>query len=157
MRCIIEKSPTLIFILQLTFIPSLATAEVYRWVDDKGRVQFSDSPNPNYHSQAFANTPGSVNPSTDVQSLQKKAKQLKKDRLKRERGAAKVLKAKRQKRLKNEKRIAKIKKQKQACDIARKKENLAFRQRTKSRNLTAMRKALERYEKKRMIRIKRCQ
>lgn len=157
MRYIIKESLIISITFQLIFISSLSTAEIYRWVDDKGRIQFSDSPNPNYNSQALANTSGSPEPVLDVSSLQRTARQLKQDRLKREKAAKKLAKAKRQKRLRNEKIIAKKKKKKQACDNAQKKENLAFRQRTKSRNLTAMRKALERYEKKRMIRIKRCQ
>ena len=160
MRYIIKKIWVLFFSLPILLLSGLATAEIYRWVDEKGRVQFSDSPDPNYHSQALTsrvNTAHTAHSITDIKSLQRTAKKLKQERLKRERQAKKMFQLKRQKRLKNEKIIAKKKKKKLACDKARKKENLAFRQRTKSRNLTAMRKALERYEKKKVIRIKKCQ
>jgi hypothetical protein len=156
MRHIIKNFTALFFSLQLLLLSGFTTAEIYRWVDEKGRVQFSDSPDPNYHSQALASKNPSAIPPADIKSLQKKANKLKQDRLKRERDAEKLFKAQRQKRVRNEKRIAKKKKQKQACYNARKKEDLAFRQRSKSRNLTAMRKALERYEKKRVIRINKC-
>jgi hypothetical protein len=157
MRHIIIKVLHLFFSFQLIFSSGSAAAQIYRWVDDSGRVQFSDSPDPNYHSQVLTSTAHSVRPSIDVKLLQKKAKRLKQNRLKRESAAAKIFNAKRQKRLRNEKKIVKKKKQMQACYSAREKENLAFRQRSKSRNLTAMRKALGRYEKKKMIRINKCQ
>lgn len=160
MRYIIKNILVLFFSLPTLFLSELATAEIYRWVDEKGRVQFSDSPDPNYHSQALtskANTTNTAHRISDIKLLQRTAKKLKQERLKRE-GQAKILfQVKRQKRLKNEKIIAKKKKRKLACNNAQKKENLAFRQRSKSRNLTAMRKALERYEKKKVIRIKKCQ
>jgi len=138
------------------FLSNSAFAEIYRWLDDNGRVQFSDSPDPNYNSQALANTTTSVRPFVDIKLLQNKAKELKQDRLKRERIAEKLFTAQRQKRLRNEKVIANKKKREQACYNAQKKENLAFRQRSKGRKLVAMRKALDRYEKKREIRIKKC-
>lgn len=156
MRLVIIKLLIAYFIFIL--IPPLAVhADIYRWVDEKGRVQFSDSPNPNYGSQALVSKTDSLGSTTDIKQLQIDAKQLKQQRLKREGDTKKILQSKRKKRLKNEKRIATKKRKKQACDNARKKEDLAFRQRGKSRNLTAMRKALERYEKKRMIRINKCQ
>ena len=156
MRLVIIKLLIAYFIFIL--IPPLAAhADIYRWVDEKGRVQFSDSPNPNYDSQALVSKTDSLGSTTDIKQLQKDAKQLKQQRLQRESDAKKVLQSKRKKRLKNEKRIATKKRKKQACDNARKKEDLAFRQRGKSRNLTAMRKTLERYEKKRKIRINKCQ
>ena len=156
MRLVIIKLfiPTIIFI---SLIPLVVRADIYRWVDEKGRVQFSDSPNPNYGSQALVNKIDSLGNTTDIKQLQKSAKLLKQQRLKRESDAKKVLQSKRKQRLKNEKRIASKKRKKQACDNAKKNENLAFRQRSKSRNLSAMRKALARYEKKRMIRINKCQ
>ena len=160
MRYIIKRIWVLFFSLPILLLSGLATAEIYRWVDEKGRVQFSDSPDPNYHSQALTsrvNTTNTAHSITDIKSLQRTATKLKQERLKRERQAKKMFQLKRQKRLRNEKIIAKKKKKKLACDNAQKKENLAFRQRTKSRNLTAMRKALERYEKKKVIRIKKCQ
>ncbi len=144
----------IIFIL---LFPLAVRAEIYRWVDEKGRVQFSDSLNPNYGSQALVSKAGSTGNTTDIKQLQKTAKQLKQQRLKREGDTKKLLKSRRKKQLNNEKRIAKKKRKKDACDNARKKENLAFRQRSKSKNLTAMRKALDRYEKKRVIRINKCQ
>ncbi|MBL4797655.1 MAG: DUF4124 domain-containing protein [Oleispira sp.] len=160
MRYIIKNMLVLFFSLPILLLSDSATAEIYRWVDEKGRVQFSDSPDPNYHSQALTsrvNTTNTAHSITDIKSLQRTAKQLKRERLKREGQAKKIFQIRRQKRLKNEKIIAKKKKKKRACDNAQKKESLAFRQRSKSRNLTAMRKALEQYEKKRMIRINKCQ
>ena len=157
MRYIIEKHLVLLFSLFFLFLPCLSAAEIYRWVDNKGRIQFSDSPNPDYQTQALASSYKSVSASFDLQVLQKKAKQLKQDRLEREKAVKKAFNTKRQKRLRNERAIAKRNKKKQACDNAKKKENLAFRQRTKSRRLMAMRRALERYENKRLIRIKKCQ
>jgi hypothetical protein len=157
MRHIIKKYLALFFSLQLIIFSSSASAEIYRWVDAHGRVQFSDNPDPNYNSQALVNTASSVSSHIDIPLLQKKAQQLKQERLKRKRDTEKLFKNKRQKRLRNEKMIAKKKKKKQVCDNAQKKENLAFRQRSKSRSLDAMRKALARYEKKKVIRIKKCQ
>ncbi|OUS40029.1 hypothetical protein A9R00_08100 [Oleispira antarctica] len=156
MRHIIIKL-VIVNILFIFFFPVVVHADIYRWVDEKGRVQFSDSPNPNYGSQALVGKIATPAKATDITQLQKTAKQLKRQRLKRESDAEKLFKDKRKKRLNNEKRIAKKKRKKEACDNARKKENLAFRQRSKSRNLTAMRKALDRYKKKRMIRINKCQ
>lgn len=157
MRTIIEKLWFVVFYLSLLVLSSNSNAEIYRWVDDQGRVQFSDSPNPNYQAQGLTGTIDRTGTPVDIKRLQSKAQQLKEQRLTREKKAAKRTKAKRQKQLRYEKKIAKAKKQKEACKNARIKEDLAFRQRSKSRSLTAMRKALERYEKKRMIRINRCQ
>lgn len=156
MRYIIEKFLVLIFSFQLLQLSGIATAEIYRWVDEKGRVQFSDSPDPNYHSRVLTSKASTTN-TTDIKQLQRTAKKLKQERLRRERETKKTFQVNRQKRLNNEKIIAKIKKKKLACYNAKKKENLAFRQRSKSRNLAAMRKALDRYEKKRVIRINKCQ
>ena len=156
MRYVIKKI-LIAHIISILLLSLAVRADIYRWVDEKGRVQFSDSPNPNYGSQALVSKTDTLGNTTDIKLLQKAAKQLKQQRLKRESDTKKIAQSNRKKRLKNEKRIASKKKKKQACDNARKKENLAFRQRGKSRSLTAMRKALDRYEKKRMIRINKCQ
>lgn len=157
MRSIIKNLSSITFYLVIVLASNVTSAEIYRWVDHQGRIQYSDSPGPDYHSQALAVTDEHAKKTVDVKSLQNKAEQLKQERLSREKEAGKRLKAKRKKRLRYEKKLAKAKKRKKECLIARKKEDLAFRQRSKSRSLTAMRKALERYEKKRMIRVRRCQ
>jgi hypothetical protein len=148
----------LIFFIFYTLITtSPVHGEIYRWVDDNGRVQFSDYPKPNYDSQAITSGQHSVGDKPNLKELEKTAQQLKKDRLKREVAADKLIQEQRKKRIKREKAIAKKKKREEACEAAREKEYLAFKNRSKSRNLTAMRKALERYEKKRKLRIKKCQ
>lgn len=157
MRNNIESLFFLAFYLYIGVLSSTSNAEIYRWVDDQGRVQFSDSPNPNYQAQSLTGTAVRENSPVDIKLLQGKAHKLKQERISREKETLKRVNAKRQKRLRYEKKIAKAKKQKEACKNARIKEDLAFRQRSKSRSLIAMRKALERYEKKRMIRINRCQ
>lgn len=154
---IITTSVLFVICCQLLVLPNSLNAEIYRWVDDQGRVQFSDSPNPNYQMHSLSVTTDSPANVVDIKRLQDKALELKKQRLRREKDAVKRTKAKRQKQRGYEKEIAKAKKQKEACKKARINEDLAFRQRGKSRGLTAMRKSLERYEKKRMIRVNRCQ
>jgi hypothetical protein len=131
-------------------------AEIYRYVDDQGRVQFSDNPNSNYNVQAISSGVSTSRNEVDVEALESKAQQLKQNRLEREKHANKLIQKKRKARLKYQKALAKKKKKEEACELARIKENLAFRNRSKSRNLTAMRKALEQYEKKRKMRIKKC-
>lgn len=143
-------------ILCAFFISPHMQAEIYRYVDDQGRVQFSDNPNANYNVQAISSGVSTSRNEVDVEALESKAQQLKQNRLEREKHANKLIQQKRKARLKYQKALAKKKKKKEACELARKKENLAFRNRSKSRNLTAMRKALEQYEKKRKMRIKKC-
>ena len=147
----------LIFFIFYTLTTSAAYGEIYRWVDEDGRVQFSDYPKPNYDSQAITSGQRSVGDKPNLKELEKTAQQLKRSRLKREVAADKLIQEKRKKRIKREKAIAKKKKREADCEAAREKEYLAFKNRSKSRNLTAMRKALERYEKKRKLRIKKCQ
>lgn len=144
-----------IFYTLITILP--AYAEIYRWVDEDGRVQFSDYPKPDYDSQAITSGQRSVGDKPNLKELEKTAQKLKKSRLQREAAADKLIQEKRKKRIKREKAIAKKKKREADCEAAREKEYLAFKNRSKSRNLTAMRKALERYEKKRKLRIKKCQ
>lgn len=157
MRIIIKTLLLITLYLPLVILSQSSNAEIFRWVDEQGRVQFSDSPNPNYQMQSLSVKTDPQANVVDIKRLQDKALHLKKQRLSREKAAVKRTKAKRQKQLRYEKTIAKAKKQKEACKKARINEDLAFRQRGKSKGLTAMRKALERYEKKRMIRVNRCQ
>lgn len=146
-----------LFIFYTAITTQPVYAEIYRWVDDDGRVQFSDYPKPNYDSQAISNGQHSIGGKPNLKELEQAAQQLKKSRLERKDAAEKLIQEKRRKRIKREAAIAKKKKRKADCEAAREKEYLAFKNRSKSRNLAAMRKALERYEKKRKLRIKKCQ
>ena len=66
------------------------------------------------------------------------------------------MKTQARKKKKREKRLVAIKKKKLACQDARDKEDLAFRQRTKQQNLDKMRKALANYVKNRENRKNKC-
>jgi hypothetical protein len=138
-------------------------SEIYQWVDSKGRIQFSDNPNKKYNSTGYAQKSSSDSSVTATESysersenLEEIAKSLKKDRIKREAIRKNEVKARAKKNKKRKKLLAAIKKKKLACKNARKKEDLAFRKRTKSQSLAKMRKALANYEKKRETRRKKC-
>ncbi len=45
---------TLVLIVGLLFAPSCVDAQVYRWVDDQGRVHFSDHPPPGREAERVA-------------------------------------------------------------------------------------------------------
>jgi hypothetical protein len=131
----------------------LAQAEVYRHVDAKGRLYFSDSPEADYRSRGYSTTRVQK---TDYKALEETAKRLKKDRLIRDSKRQKALAKSAKKRKKQQKLLAAAEKRKKACYLARKKEDAAFRNRTKRQSLTKMRNALSNYEKKREARIAKC-
>lgn len=140
-------------------------ADIHRWTDEHGRIHFSDSASSEYSSSVISSSSKRItaipvkpqsNEKERLKSLNKTAAKMKKQRLKREKSAQKKAAEKRKKRLKHEKRLAKIEKKKQACAKARKREDIAFRQRIKSQRLSGMRKSLENYDKKRAIRQKKC-
>jgi hypothetical protein len=158
-----------LFVLTLLW-SSYGQAEIYQWLDSNGRLQFSDTP-PASFSNSPSNSPAATHvPSTDIseienssvssakrtENLQRIAKKLKKDRLKREKVRAKELRSRAKKDKKRKKKLAAAKKRKAACKKARTAEDLAFRQRTKRHGLNKMRKALANYEKKRQARQNKC-
>ena len=68
-------------ILCAFFISPHMQAEIYRYVDDQGRVQFSDNPNANYKVQAISSGVSTSRNDVDVEALESKAQQLKQNRL----------------------------------------------------------------------------
>ena len=154
----------------LLMISHLAHAEIYRWVNSHGRVEFSDVPN------TKAVTTKAVNTKTANQALkvktdgvdQKKisnkqpkdlkaiARKMKKERLAREKVKKKRERNRQIKLKKHKKQLVAAKKKKLACKKAKEKEDLAFRKRTQQQGLLSMRKALANYEKKRKTRLKKC-
>jgi hypothetical protein len=61
------------------------------------------------------------------------------------------------KRQQQKKKVAAKKKKIKACQLARVKEDKAFRKRMKAKDLSQSESALENYEKKRDVRKKKCQ
>lgn len=144
----------------ISIYSSQSFAEIYQWVDSEGRQQFSDSPKEEYSSVGYASSVKSnalrKSDSKNSKELEDIAKDFKKDRLKREKIREKENKARVLKNKKREKKLAAVKKRKLACKKAKKKEDLAFRQRIQRKSLSNMRKALANYEKKRATRIEKC-
>jgi hypothetical protein len=152
------------------FFSVQSLAEIYQWVDSKGRPQFSDSPSEEYKSSGYAQSTNNsstldsaLTPNTAPSSRAKSAKQLesiaqafKEDRLKRENERVKQERVRAAKNKKREKKLALAKKRKLACKKAKTREDLAFRKRTQRQGLMQMRKALANYEKKRDIRREKC-
>lgn len=147
----------------LLFFSVQVQSEIYQWVDSQGHIQFSDSPHEEYAAAGYSrqlpkaqslttSVPASGNPK-DLESI---AKELKKDRLKRQRLRDKDSKARAKTNKKRQQQLVAAKKRKLACKKARDKEDLAFRQRTQRQGLMKMRKALANYEKKRETRRKNC-
>lgn len=132
--------------------------EVYQRTDADGRVYFSDSPLAGYRSYGYQIPRNNKNSSIKVDhtALEKIAKDLKKDRLQRERARKKALASGLKKRRKQKKLMAVAEKRKQFCRTARKNEDLAFRKRAQGKNLNQLRSALANYEKKRDLRKARC-
>lgn len=128
-------------------------AEIYRHSDEQGRHYFSDSPHGNYPSSGYSASKGKK---TDYKALDQTAKRLKKDRMQREQERKKALAKSKLKRKKQQKILAAAEKRKKSCYLARKKEDAAFRNRTKRQSLSKMRNALSNYEKKREARIAKC-
>lgn len=137
-------------------------AEIYSWVDSAGRSQFSDWPNEDYSSSGYVQSHKTLpltysHNSKSPKELEDIAKQLKSNRLKREKAKARDDKARLKKNKKRKQQLAAAKKRKLACKKARNKEDLAFRSRTQRQGLSQMRKALANYEKKQQIRREKCQ
>jgi hypothetical protein len=143
------------------FYSSQCVAEIYQWVDSHGRVQFSDSPSEEYHSAGYAHSadksvPSTISQSQTLKDLNNIAKELKKDRIKREKIRAKEKQDRINDNKKRKKQLAAIKNKKRACEKARVQQNIAFRERTQYQGLIQMRKALANYERKREVRQKKC-
>jgi hypothetical protein len=143
------------------FYSSQCIAEIYQWVDSQGRVQFSDSSSEEYHSAGYAHSANKTVSSKTSQSqthedLKNIAKELKKDRLNREKKQAKEKQDRINDNKKRKKQLAAVKNRKRACEKARVQQNIAFRKRTQHQGLMQMRKALANYERKREVRQKKC-
>jgi diphthamide synthase subunit DPH2 len=143
------------------FYSSQCIAEIYQWVDSQGRVQFSDSSSEEYHSAGYAHSVDKTVFSKNSQfqtlkDLNNIAKELKKDRLNREKIRAKAKQERMNHNKKRKKQSAAAKKRKRACEKARVQQNIAFRKRTQYQGLIQMRKALVNYERKRDVRQKKC-
>jgi hypothetical protein len=143
------------------FYSSQCLAEIYQWVDSQGRVQFSDSSSEEYHSAGYAHSANKTVSSKTSQSqthedLKNIAKELKKDRLNREKKQAKEKQDQINDNKKRKKQLAAVKNRKRACEKARVQQNIAFRKRTQHQGLMQMRKALANYERKREVRQKKC-
>ncbi len=134
---------------------NVASAEIYKRIDSKGRSHYSDSSVANYRSAGYQKSV-KVSSRQNSNKLENIAKRLKKDRLKRESERTKSLSVRKKKQKKQKKLLAAADKRKKACSIARQKEDRAFRQRTQRQSLTNMRKALANYEQKREIRQVKC-
>lgn len=161
-----------IFLVMFILISGLeAQAEIYKTVDENGRVHFSDSPintpttsssktlKEGYQAAGYSTGYDSSSSSvkkTDSKALEKIANDLKKDRLQRKKLRKKELAEAQKKRKLQKKKIAAEKKKKKACKVARSKEDKAFRKRSNAKNLSQAESALENYEKKRDIRRLKC-
>ena len=130
--------------------------EIYKRTDADGNTSFSDSPLANYHSGGYGNVQHDST-AVDHKALEGIAKRLKKERLQREKSQKKALANRLKKHKQQQKLLAAAKKRKQACRLARKKEDLAFRKRTQRQSLNKMQNAFSNYEKKRDIRETKCQ
>ncbi len=142
----------------LVLFSSMSCAEIYQWVDSQGRTQFSDSPIEDYNSAAYTRA-AKIDPVTKAsnsQNLEEIANDLKKNRLQREKLRKQQVKAWSKKNKKRKQALAAVNKRKEACNKAKKKEDLAFRQRTQRQDLNKMRKALANYEKRQKIRREKC-
>jgi hypothetical protein len=143
------------------FYSSQCIAEIYQWVDSQGRVQFSDSPSEEYDSGGYAHSvdktvSSKTSQSQNLKNLKNIAKELKKDRLNREKIRAEEKQDRINDNKKRKRQLAAAKKRKQACKKARVQQNIAFRERTQYQGLIQMRKALANYERKREVRQKKC-
>lgn len=148
---------------------SLTYAEVYKYVDTNGQVHFSDKPlgglsldsilvvgDSKKSEKLEAKSQSLSKQVNDPAALESIATELKANRVQREKKRIRRAKIK-SKRWKAQKKAAKDKKQKKkACQIARKQEESAFRNRTKKKNLKQMEGALVQYEKKRNLRKQKC-
>lgn len=149
----------------LLMISHLAHAEIYRWVNSHGRVEFSDVPNTKAVNTKTANQVLKVKTDgVDQKKISNKqpkdlkaiARKMKKERLAREKVKKKRERNRQIKLKKHKKQLVAAKKKKLACKKAKEKEDLAFRKRTQQQGLLSMRKALANYEKKRKTRLKKC-
>lgn len=141
-------------------ISHLAHAEIFKWVDNQGRVQFSDVPNTKAASQPLKQqthvTDHKKISNKEPKDLNGIAQQMKNERLAREKAKKKREKTRKIKLKKHQKQLAAAKKKQLACKKAKQKEDVAFRKRTQQQGLLKMRKALANYEKKRAARRKKC-
>lgn len=137
-------------------IPLLeVNAEVYRFVDKDGQVHFSDSASRYYETGGYKSPQSPIEP-VNQQALDNAASRLTNERLERA-SKRKALSEKREKAHKKQQQQIRLeKKQKARCRLAIKKEDQAFRQRGKSKNLKQMESALANYEKKRDYRKIQC-
>lgn len=157
-------------------LPMSVSAEIYQYIDEHGLVHFSDQPPAGItsglnHGLNNGVTNGllsndsrlnktdnqkSTESINDPAALEKIAKELRSNRVQREKQRAKAAKT-HAKRRQKQKKAAKAKQQKKkACQLARKKEEAAFRNRTNKKNLKQMESALASYEKKRDLRKQKC-
>ena len=141
-------------------ISHFAHAEIFKWVDNQGRVQFSDVPNTKAASQPLKQqthvTDHKKIVNKEPKDLNGIAQQMKKERLARDKAKKKRAKTRKIKLKKHQKQLAAAKKKQLACKKAKQKEDVAFRKRTQQQGLLQMRKALANYEKKRAARRKKC-
>jgi hypothetical protein len=148
---------------------------IYKTIDENGRVHFSDSPraqnSENYSANGYSTSSLDANPvssalrqksetqtkEVDTGELEQIATDLKKERLQREKLRKKERSKAKKKRQQQKKKVAAKKKKIKACQLARVKEDKAFRKRMKAKDLSQSESALENYEKKRDVRKKKCQ
>jgi len=130
-----------------------SVAEVYQWQDEAGKVHFSDTPPAGNVAAPFEieEVQGFSFPDQDdsVSSLERTAKQLKKDRISRQKSAEEERKRKQKIHQAWQKKQQDKKKHLLACAKAQQKADAAFRQRMQRTSLKSANKAMDKYEKAR--------
>lgn len=138
-------------LFMVTLCSASVVADVYQWQDEFGRIQYSDKPPENSDAQSIPlpQAQGYQQGGHSSGHLESAARQLKKDRLNREK--AQRQERQRKKRLHAAWQAQKKKKlaNQQACAKAEKKADLAFRNRMQRTGLNQAGKAFENYEKAR--------
>jgi len=138
-------------LLLLVLCAPASYAEVYQWKDQYGRLQFSDRPPAGTNAQPIPveEAQGYEQGSHSAKDIERSARQLKKERLSRE----KHEKAERQRKKQLHAAWQKQRKQKLAnkiaCDRAQKKADKAFRNRMQRTSLSSAGNAFDQYEKAR--------
>lgn len=143
------------------FLQIPVQAEVYKTVDENGRIHFSDrpiksnAPLEGYQSSGYSTSQPKAK-IVNNKALEDVAKQLKAERLQRQAERKQEHKKLLKKQKQQKKIMAAAEKKKKACRLAKKKEDLAFRKRVQTKNLKQSESALANYEKKRDARIAKC-
>lgn len=136
-------------------------AEVYKTIDENGRIHFSDRPIKSkatlesYQSSGYSTSKPKAK-AVNNKALEDAAKQLKAERLQRQSQRKQEHKKLLKKRKQQKKIMAAAESKKKACGLAKKKEDLAFRKRSQAKNLKQSESAFSRYEKARDARIEKC-